>query len=229
MKCRTPILKYADTLLKAIASLLSVCRVVIVGKLATAVNISVFSSKYQQETSWNIWIKPCDSTSQLQCDIQGFFFFLPKRRNKLKTQVRYSLVAFFGCFFFFFGSFLWIRSGESCNYCRCCWQWQRRDGCWEHAEIDFSVDIPAPVNTADVHRRAHLRILNTARLSLKAADSFVFTAVWERLWIGFTLTLVCGLIHAGMLGERLAKADEQNIVVFPSFQKHAMFAHFCNR
>lgn len=40
-------------LLKATTSLLSVCRAELIRKLATAVNISVFPLKYQQETSWN--------------------------------------------------------------------------------------------------------------------------------------------------------------------------------
>lgn len=40
-------------LLKATTSLLSVCSAELIRKLATAVNISVFPLKYQQETSWN--------------------------------------------------------------------------------------------------------------------------------------------------------------------------------
>lgn len=107
MKCRTPILKYADTLLKAIASLLSVWRVAIVSKLATAVNISVFPSKYQQETSWshqkktlwhNIWIKPL---KMLRFNItatmwhSGFFF--PKRRNKNYKNSSEVFTGFFFC------------------------------------------------------------------------------------------------------------------------------------
>lgn len=181
MKCRKPVLKYTDTLLKAIASLLPVCRVVIVSKLATVVNISVFPSKYQQETLWNlqktlrenIWILTFENSAMQHYSHNVTFrvFFPQKEKKKLCKN---SSEVF--TFFFFFCESEVVKAVITVDVAD-------NDSSMVAAErqIDFSVDIPAPVNTTDVHRCAHLRILNTARLSLKAADSFVFTAVWERL------------------------------------------------